>query len=95
MKKVPVFKSEDEEIEFWDTHDSDDYVVGEPETLILDLRPERKKQITLRLEPSLIEELKRLAAAHDLPYQTLARGLLRRSVAQMGPGKQTRGSRER
>jgi len=89
MKKLPDFKSEDEEIVFWDTHDPDDYAVGEPETLILDLRPERKKQITLRLEPSLIEELKRLAAAHDLPYQTLARGLLRRSVAQMSRRKST------
>ena len=87
MKKVPVFQSEDEELAFWDTHDPDDYVVGEPETLILDLLPERKKQVTLRLEPSLIEQLKQVAAAHDVPYQTLARGLLRRSLEQMRKGK--------
>ena len=83
MKKVPVFQSEDAELAFWDTHDPEDYVVGEPEVLILDLRPESKKQVSLRLEPSLIEELKRVAAAHNIPYQTLARGLIKRSLEQM------------
>ena len=87
MKKVPVFKCEQEEIAFWDTHDPEDYLMEPPEELILYFRPEPKKPVTLRLEPSLIEELKRLAAAHDLPYQTLARGLLKRSVAQMARRK--------
>ena len=87
MKKLPDFKSEEEELAFWDTHDPEDYLMEPREELLLHFRPEPKQQISLRLEPSLIEELKQVAAAHGLPYQTLARGLLHRSLEQMRKGK--------
>ena len=87
MKRLPDFKSEEEELAFWDTHDPQDYLVEPREDIIFHFRPEPKKQISLRLEPSLIEELKQVAAEHDLPYQTLARGLIRRSLEQMRKGK--------
>jgi predicted DNA binding CopG/RHH family protein len=87
MKMLPDFKSEDEELAFWETHDPEDFDLGPAEDIFLDIRPEPKKPVSLRLEPSLIEELKRVAAAHDIPYQTLARGLIKRSLEQMRHGK--------
>ena len=87
MKKIPDFKSEEEELAFWDTHDPEDYDMGVAEEIILHFRPQPKKQVSLRLDLSLIEELKRAAAAHDIPYQTLARGLIKRGLAQMQRGQ--------
>ncbi len=83
MRKIPAFKSQDEELAFWDQHDPEEFDMGPAEDLILDFRPEPKKQVNLRLEPSLIRELKEVAAEHNIPYQTLARGLLRRGLEQM------------
>ena len=87
MKKVPDFKSDEEEMVFWDTHDPDDYLMEPREELILHFRPRPKKPVCLRLDPGLIEGLKRAAAAHDIPYQTLARGLLQRALEQFERGQ--------
>lgn len=82
VKKVPEFKTEEEEARFWDEHDSTEYLDDfEPveikvspklENEILDKR-ELKKPVTLRLEPSQIEAVKKIAYKQGLPYQTLIR----------------------
>ena len=82
-KIIPAFRSEAEEIEFWDTHDPRDYMTEIVDDVIWDIKPERKQRISLRIEPSLIEDLRRLAKKHDTRYQTLARGLIRRGVREM------------
>lgn len=81
-KKIPEFKSEEEEVKFWDNHDSTEYldefetveikVVPELEKKILN-KSELKKPVTLRLEPSQIEAVKNIAGKKGLPYQTLIR----------------------
>lgn len=50
MQKIPKFKNEDEEIEFWDTHDLTDYLhVFKPVKLDFSkLKPSTAK-VTLRL----------------------------------------------
>lgn len=83
MKKVLEFKTEEAELAFWDKHDPEDFDAGPAEDIILDIKPETKKRVTLRLEPSLIQSLKEIAQTHDVPYQTLVRGLLKRSVRQL------------
>ncbi|HEY3397964.1 MAG TPA: CopG family antitoxin [Armatimonadota bacterium] len=83
MKKLPQFKTEEEEMNFWDTHDDEEYLYEPLEMGTMHFRPEPKKQISLRLEPSLIAELKQVAAENHVPYQTLTRGLIRRSLEQM------------
>ena len=71
-KQIPKFKSEDEELEFWATHDSTEYVDWRKakKAVFSNLKPSVKK-ISLRLPESMLEELKLLANKRDVPYQSL------------------------
>ncbi len=71
-KKIPRFKNEDEEREFWATHDSTEYVEWKKAKRVVlpELKPSLKT-ISLRLPESMIEELKLLAHKKDVPYQSL------------------------
>ena len=82
--KIPKFKSQKEEIEFWDTHDLTDYLddmeeVKEPIELSAGLkskiirRRHAKKLLTLRLDKDLIDKAKRVARKKAIGYQTLMR----------------------
>ena len=72
VKPIPKFKNEDDEREFWATHDSTDYVNWDKAERITfsNLKPSVKK-ISLRLPESMLEELKLLANTRDVPYQSL------------------------
>ena len=72
LKKIPRFKSEDEEREFWATADSTEYIEwGKARHVAFpDLKP-TLKTISLRLPALMIEELKLLANKRDVPYQSL------------------------
>ncbi len=69
-KRIPTFKSEDAEREFWATHDSTDYIDwGKADRVTFsNLKPSVKK-ISPRLPESMLEELKLLANKKDVPYQ--------------------------
>ena len=71
-KRIPKFKNEDEEREFWAAHDSTDYINWRDAERITfsNLKPSVKK-ISLRLPESMLEELKLLANKRDVPYQSL------------------------
>lgn len=71
-KQIPNFKNEDEEREFWASHDSTDYINWDKAEKITlsSLKPSVKK-ISLRLPETMIEELKLLANKRDVPYQSL------------------------
>jgi len=71
-KKIPQFKNEDKEREFWLTHDSTEYVDWKRAKRIIlpNLKPSIKT-ISLRLPESMLEELKLLANKRDVPYQSL------------------------
>jgi predicted DNA binding CopG/RHH family protein len=71
-KQLPVFKNEDEEREFWATHDSTEYMNWNraEKVTFSNLKPSVKK-ISLRLPESMLEELKLLANKRDVPYQSL------------------------
>lgn len=77
MKKIPKFKSEKEENEFWASHDSADYVDWKKgKTAIFpNLRPSLRS-ISLRLPESMLEELRLLANKRDVPYQSLMKMFL-------------------
>jgi predicted DNA binding CopG/RHH family protein len=83
LKAVPKFKSEDEEREFWATHDSTHYVDwrrARPATFSR-LKPSTAT-ISLRLPESLVENLKVLAHKRDVPYQSLLKIFLAERVEQ-------------
>ena len=78
-KPIPEFESEEEELRFWDEHDPYDYFT-EPVEVIVDLKAQRKKMISVRIDNALHRELKAVAEAHGIPYQRLMRELLRQSL---------------
>ena len=73
MAKIPKFHSEQEESDFWDTHDSTEYFndLQEIDARFVDARA--KTMISLRLQPELIEQLKVPARQKGIGYQTLIR----------------------
>ncbi len=81
LKKIPNFKTEDEEREFWSKHDSTEYIdySKAKRTLFPNLKPSTKS-ISIRLPESLIEKLKVLANERDVPYQSLLKIFLAERV---------------
>lgn len=80
-KTIPVFKDEDEERAFWDTHDFTDYLHEfKPVKLDLSQLKPSVKPITIRLPESLLASLKTLANARDVPYQSLMKIYLAEKV---------------
>ena len=83
-KKIPNFKTEDEEREFWGTHDSCDYVDWSKAEIGVfpNLKPSLKT-ISLRLPEEMINDLKILANQRDVPYQSLMKILLSEKIQEM------------
>lgn len=72
FKKIPDFKNEKEEQEFWAVHDSSEYVDWDrAEKMTLPKLKPSLKTISIRLPEMMIEELKLLANKRDVPYQSL------------------------
>lgn len=77
LKKIPYFKTEKEERDFWQRVDSAQYV--DYSKLDRWQFPNLKltsKPITIRLPISLIDRLKIKAHKFDIPYQTLIKKIL-------------------
>ena len=76
-KRIPKFKSEDEEREFWSTRSSTDYLDWKNARTVVfsNLKPS-VKTISLRLPEMMLEELKLLANKRDVPYQSLMKMFL-------------------
>ncbi len=72
MKKIPKFKSEKEEADFWETHDSTDYLSETKEVKVKFTRP-HKKLVSLRLDEKTIKELKKTANSKGIGYLQLIR----------------------
>lgn len=81
LKKLPKFKSEQEEREFWAKHDSSDYIDWSKAKLSIfpNLKPS-SKTISIRLPEALLESIKLLANKRDVPYQSLLKMLLAEKV---------------
>lgn len=81
-KQIPVFKTEDEEREFWAENSSLDYldVASARRVSLPNLKP-TMKSISIRIPEALIDELKILANKRDVPYQSLVKMYLAREVA--------------
>jgi predicted DNA binding CopG/RHH family protein len=83
FKKIPAFKSEDEERDFWATHSSTDYVDwSKAQWTIFPNLKLSTETISLRLPQGLLAEIKQLANKHDVPYQSLMKIMLAKQVRQ-------------
>ena len=81
VKKLPKFKSEQEEREFWEAHDSSDYVdwTQAKSVSLPNLKPSTKT-ISLRLPEGLLDSIKIEANKRDMPYQSLIKVWLAEDV---------------
>ena len=77
MKKVPEFKNEAEEFEFWSTADSTEYIDWSKAQRVkfVKLKP-TLRTISVLLPVAMVEDLKILANQRDVPYQSLLKVFL-------------------
>ena len=72
LKKIPKFKNEDAEREFWNTHNSTDYLDWSKAKsgIFFDVKPSTKT-ISIRFSQITLAKLKQKANYLDVPYQAL------------------------
>lgn len=77
LKKIPKFKNENKEFEFWSKNSVTDYfdIKKVKKVSFPNLKP-TTKSISLRLPLSLLDDIKTLANKKDVPYQSLMKILL-------------------
>ena len=81
-KKIPRFRNEDSERQFWSENDSTDHIDwSRAERITLSNLKPSTKTISVRLPESLLEALKLLANKRDVPYQSLLKIFLAERVA--------------
>lgn len=82
-KTIPNHATEDDERQFWATHDSTDFVDWDKaeEVVLPHLKP-TTKSISLRLPESMLNQLRLLANKRDIPYQSLIKLFLSERIEQ-------------
>jgi len=81
LKPIPEFRDEAEERQFWETHDSTEYVDWSKAKRVRlpNLKPSTTS-ISLRLPLGLLERIKIAANKRDMPYQSLIKAWLTEKV---------------
>lgn len=79
MKKLPKFKTQEEEIKFWEKHSISEYWGELEETADTFKRP-KLTPVTLKFDPLVLKKLKMLAQKRGVSYNAYIRLLLAKSV---------------
>ncbi|MCH2266957.1 MAG: BrnA antitoxin family protein [SAR324 cluster bacterium] len=80
-KKIPKFKNEIEEGEFWSTQDVTDYFdTTELESVSFPKLKPSTKTISIRLPEMILDSIKILANKRDVPYQSLIKTYLQEKI---------------
>lgn len=69
-RRLPDFKTAEEEATFWETHSVVPYLEQLEDAEFEVVRP-RKRQVSIRFDPAILEQVRRVARARGVPYQTL------------------------
>ena len=81
LKKIPTFKTEKEEREFWESHDSSEYLdLSKAQRAVLPNLKPSTKTISLRLPEGLLDNIKLEANKRDMPYQSLIKVWLAKEI---------------
>jgi len=81
LKQIPKFKNEDEERDFWDSHDLTDFFdISKAELVSFPNLKPSTETISLRLPAALLADVKTLANKKDVPYQSLMKIYLAQKV---------------
>lgn len=76
-KKIPEFKTEAEEREFWEVRDSSEYLDwSQAKPVSLSKLKPSTRTISLRLPEALLDRIKIEANKRDMPYQSLIKAWL-------------------
>lgn len=82
-KQIPELTNEAEEREFWESHDSSEYLDwSQANSVRLPNLKASTKTISLRLPVALLERIKLEANKRDIPYQSLIKAWLAEDVDQ-------------
>lgn len=94
MKKIPLFDNEVDEVKFWESHDSTEYLDWSKSKLteFPNLKPSIKT-ISIRLPESMLNDIKILANKKDIPYQSLMKIYLSEKIREEFGKKITRSVR--
>lgn len=82
LKKIPRFKTEDQERDFWATHSTTDYIdwsKAEKNVIFPNLKP-TSRSISIRLPEYIIDNAKVKANRLNIPYQSLMKQYIARGV---------------
>ncbi len=80
-KKIPLFKNEEQEREFWANNSPLDFMdVNSVEPGVFPNLKPTMKSISIRLPEHMLEQLKILAHKKDIPYQSLVKLFLGREI---------------
>jgi predicted DNA binding CopG/RHH family protein len=79
MKKLPTFKTQEEEIRFWQKHSISEYW-GELEESTDTFKRPRLTPVTLKFDPLVLKKLKMLARKRGVSYNAYIRLLLAKGV---------------
>ena len=81
LKTLPKFENEDDEANFWATHDTTDYIDWSKAKRVVfsNLKPS-SRAVPIRFPTYLIERLKQLANRQHVPYQSLIKIFLTERV---------------
>jgi predicted DNA binding CopG/RHH family protein len=86
IRSAPRFKNEQDEREFWHTHDTTDYFdFAKTNRVEIEFDPGVEapvKSISIRLPREMLNELKVLANKKDIPYQSLIKVYLAEKIAE-------------
>ena len=85
IKPVPKFRNEQDEREFWNTHDTTDYFDFSKNRVEIEFDSDIEapvKSISLRLPREMLNQLKVLANRKDIPYQSLIKVYLAEKIAE-------------
>ncbi len=86
IKPVPKFRNEQDERDFWNTHDTTEYFdFSKSSRIEIEFDPGIEapvKSISLRLPREMLNQLKVLANKKDIPYQSLIKVYLAEKIAQ-------------
>lgn len=79
MKKLPVFKTQEEEVKFWGKHSISEYWEDLEESTEIFNRP-GLTPVTLKFDPLVLKKLKMLARKRGISYNAYIRLLLAKGV---------------
>jgi predicted DNA binding CopG/RHH family protein len=81
LKKIPKFANEDEERDFWGSHDTTEYFdMSKARRVVLPNLKPSTQSISIRLPLHLLDSIKVAANMRDVPYQSLIKVWLQEKV---------------